>query len=74
MAPKKRELASQLGDRVQRGSRGATWEHFRLICEVFLRYFGALLEVFVIDVGGMFFFLWEVFWTYTKGMSNVCWM
>ena len=35
---------------------------------------GAVLEVFLIDVGVFFVLMWEVFQSYIKGMSDVYWM
>ena len=46
MDKKKRELASQLGDGLQRGSRGAIWEHVGLILELFLSCCGEELGYF----------------------------
>ena len=57
----------------RKGSQEIPREHFKLILEVFWRSFGSYFGACLIDVGGMVVSTWEVFWSFIKGMSDVCW-
>ena len=59
--PESDRIKSELGNPFQRGPRGVPGYHFRLILEMFWRYFNMIFGCILIDVGGMFASQWDVF-------------
>ena len=45
--PKRAIIVATKTDRIQRGSQGALWEHFKIIVDVFLSYFDEVLCCFL---------------------------